>query len=238
MTNERKESWRIESALDKEVQDLRDRHSRANRDLQAAASRAISQGLESVQQIEYEFKITGIYGPLIELLDVDDNFIVPADVAGGNSLFDVVVDTDETASRIISIINKRKMPGRVTFLPLNRLHPKELKYPDDSNVIPLIRKLRFDPLFTPAVMQIFGRVLVCRSMQVASQYARSEGFDGITLDGDKVCVYHRTSKKLFLKNEWKKMERGEKSVCVWEWEREEELEREWKNQVGIDSIHS
>ncbi len=35
-------------------------------------------------------------------------------------------------------------------------------------------------------MQIFGRVLVCRSMQLASQYARSDGFDGITLDGDKV----------------------------------------------------
>eukprot|EP00048_Salpingoeca_helianthica_P020901 m.9177 g.9177 ORF g.9177 m.9177 type:complete len:1197 (+) comp5363_c0_seq1:148-3738(+) len=184
--NERKEAWRGESVLEKDLLDLRERLNRAFRDLSAATSRAISQGLESVHQLQNEHKMSGVYGPLIELIDVDDNFMVPADVAGGNSLFNIVVDTDATASRLFQLMNKRKMPGRVTFLPLNRLNPKELKYPDDTNVIPLISKLKFSDIFRPAVLQIFGRVLVCRNMQIASQYARGSGFDGITLDGDKV----------------------------------------------------
>jgi hypothetical protein len=39
-------------------------------------------------------------------IDVDDSFIVPADVAGGNNLFNVVVDTDATASRLLQLMNK------------------------------------------------------------------------------------------------------------------------------------
>ena len=46
------------------------------------------------------------------------------------SLFNIVVDTDETASRILSIMNKKKVGGRVTFMPLNKLHVEEVKYPD------------------------------------------------------------------------------------------------------------
>ena len=44
-------------------------------------------------------------------------------------LFHVVVDTDRTAAQILSIMNKQKMSGEVTFLPLNKLQPPSATYP-------------------------------------------------------------------------------------------------------------
>ena len=44
-------------------------------------------------------------------------------------LFQVIVDTDRTASHILSIMNKQKMGGEVTFLPLNKLQPPRPTYP-------------------------------------------------------------------------------------------------------------
>ena len=44
-------------------------------------------------------------------------------------LFHILVDSDKTAAQILSIMNKHKLPGEVTFMPLNRLLSKEQQYP-------------------------------------------------------------------------------------------------------------
>ena len=49
-------------------------------------------------------------------------------------LFHVIVDNDRTASQILSIMNKQKLPGEVTFLPLNKLNPPDVEYPNAKNV--------------------------------------------------------------------------------------------------------
>ena len=41
-------------------------------------------------------------------------------VAGGNSIFNVIVDNDDTAAKLMTLLEKRKL-GRVTFMPLNKL---------------------------------------------------------------------------------------------------------------------
>ena len=46
----------------------------------------------------------------------------------------MIVDTDRTASQILSIMNKQKLPGEVTFLPLNKLNPPNVEYPNAKNV--------------------------------------------------------------------------------------------------------
>ena len=45
-------------------------------------------------------------------------------------LFHVIVDSDKTAAQILSIMNKHKLPGEVTFMPLNKLLSKEQQYPN------------------------------------------------------------------------------------------------------------
>ena len=52
------------------------------------------------------------------------------------SLFNIVVDNDETASKIVDIMTKEKS-GRVTMIPLNRLKPKNIVYPNAKEAIPM-----------------------------------------------------------------------------------------------------
>ena len=50
----------------------------------------------------------------------------------------------------------------------------------------MVSKLEYNQIFKPAMETIFGKTLICRSLEIASQYARNEHMDCITLDGDQV----------------------------------------------------
>ena len=76
--------------------------------------------------------------------------------------------------------------GRVTFMPLNRLHPKAAPPVNAQDAIPLLSKITYDPLYTKAFQQVFGRTCVCRDLTLAAAYVKSHGINTITLDGDKV----------------------------------------------------
>ena len=80
----------------------------------------------------------------------------------------------------------KEKTGRVTFMPLNRLHPKNPPTPNAQDAIPLIDKLRFDPMHLKAFQQVFGKTCVCRDLTIAAAYVKSHGINTITLDGDKV----------------------------------------------------
>ena len=47
----------------------------------------------------------------------------------------------------------------------------------------MIQKLTFGETFAPAIKHVFGKTLICRSMEVATQIARTQNLDCITLDG-------------------------------------------------------
>ena len=47
----------------------------------------------------------------------------------------------------------------------------------------MVSKLEYNPIFKAAMETIFGKTLICRSLEIASQYARGEHMDCITLDG-------------------------------------------------------
>ena len=80
----------------------------------------------------------------------------------------------------------KEKTGRVTFMPLNRLKPKNPPAPNAQDAEPLIDKLRFDRTYEKAFQQVFGKTCVCRDLTIAAAYVKSHGINTITLDGDKV----------------------------------------------------
>ena len=44
----------------------------------------------------------------------------------------MIVDSDRTATDILKIMNRRKMPGSATFMPLNKMFTRETEYPTHS----------------------------------------------------------------------------------------------------------
>ena len=57
-----------------------------------------------------------------------------------------------------------------------------------QDALPMIEQLQYDPMFLPAISQIFGKTLICRDMDKAAQYSKSDNLDCITLEGNCVCA--------------------------------------------------
>ncbi|MGH0129271.1 UNVERIFIED_CONTAM: hypothetical protein FKN15_051374 [Acipenser sinensis] len=57
-----------------------------------------------------------------------------------------------------------------------------------KDAIPMISKLRYIPKFDKAFKHVFGKTLICRSMEVSTQLARAFTMDCITLEGDQRYV--------------------------------------------------
>ena len=67
-------------------------------------------------QIAQEHKIAGVHGPLIDLFEVPEQFVKCVEITAGNSLYNVVVDNDEIATRLIEQLNKNKLGRKTTLL--------------------------------------------------------------------------------------------------------------------------
>ena len=96
----------------------------------------------------------GVHGVLLELLSCKANLHTAVEVTGGNQLFQVVVENDTVATKIVDFLTRDKM-GRATFLPLNRVNPSDVNYPDHgSDAVPMLKLLKFNPMFAPAMKQV------------------------------------------------------------------------------------
>lgn len=143
-----------------------------------------SRGLAAVRRIKRQHNLDGVYGTLAELFHVEDSFKRAVEVTAGQSLFHYVVDNDETATKVIEVLQREKA-GRITFMPLNRMRPKHVNLPKSDDAMPMVEKMRFDPMYERAMQQVFGHTVVCPNLQIAGQYARTHGVNGVTMDGDR-----------------------------------------------------
>jgi structural maintenance of chromosome 3 (chondroitin sulfate proteoglycan 6) len=100
-------------------------------------------------------------------------------------LFHVVVDTEETATHLLNTMSKEKA-GRITFIPLNRVKPRTVEYPQKEDAVPLLSQLQFDERYQLAFQQVFGGVILCRTLEVASSYAKSFQLTVVTAEGNRV----------------------------------------------------
>ncbi|KAK2378214.1 Structural maintenance of chromosomes (SMC) family protein [Trifolium repens] len=199
--DKRKSLWSQENELAAEIDKGRAEVEKAEKSLDHAIPGDVRRGLSSVQKICKTHNISGVHGPIIELLNCDEKIFTAVEVSAGNSLFHVVVENDDKSTEIIKHLNRVKKDdksteiikhlnqhegGRVTFIPLNRVNVPCVTYPQSSDVIPLLNKLNFKPEYTPAFRQVFARTVICKNLDVASKVARTNGLDCITLEGDQV----------------------------------------------------
>jgi len=47
----------------------------------------------------------------------------------------------------------------------------------------MVDKLNYDPMFKPAMMHVFGKTLIAKDIDHASQFSKSENLDCVTLEG-------------------------------------------------------
>ena len=70
----------------------------------------------------------------------------------------MVVESDDISTRIIRYLTSEK-GGRVTFMPLNRIRAPNVHYPTGPDVVPLLKKLKYNAQFGPAFAQVSEKSL-------------------------------------------------------------------------------
>jgi len=219
LSNKRKDLWRQEHVLEAAIQTTKEDLKKAENNLRYSMSKAVADGIESVKRVVQEKNIKGVYGPLIENFTCGERFFTAIDVVGGGKLFNIIVDNDKTGSTVLSHINRMKLRGEVTFMPLNRLNFTDVKYPTSPDVLPMISKVEYDDIFKPAMQLAFGKTLIGRSQDICSQFSKSHDLDAVTLDGEKFSRRgtleggfnaENQSRLGFQKKIWEKQEKLEK----------------------------
>lgn len=186
LIDRRKELWREEAKIDNKIANAETQLNAAERILSNVMDYNTSKGLETMRRLKQQpnNKLEGVYGTVAELIDVPDNYKTAAEVTAQNTLFHIVCDNDSTATRLVDLLNKER-GGRLTCMPLNRLRSKPAQLPQATDAQPLIKKLTYDPMYERAVQHVFGKTIVCPTLDIAAGYARTHGVSALTPDGDK-----------------------------------------------------
>lgn len=186
----RQDLWRQESEISGKLKELQDGMGKLEANKRSVIGSSIYHALKFIAKASREnprdFGPDRVYGPLLDLIEVDSRYSTAADVTAGGTLTHVVVNDDETAARLVKLLRENRA-GRITFIPLNRIRPDSRPPPPSSNdSVPLLSKVNCDPRFSPVVKHVFGRTLVAKTIQIASDLAQQHNVDCITLDGDQV----------------------------------------------------
>ncbi|KAI1337754.1 condensin complex component SMC3 [Xylariaceae sp. FL0016] len=183
LSEERKLLRREDDKLDTIISNARGERDASERDLSRTMDRDTSRGLATIRRLKAEHDLPGAYGTLAELLEVSEAYRLPVEQVAGASLFHYIVDNDQTATFLVNSL-QRQHGGRITFMPLSRLKPRNANLPKANDAVPLVSKIQYDPRFDKAFQQVFGNTIICPNLTIAGQYARSHGVHGVTPDGD------------------------------------------------------
>ncbi|GCC21128.1 hypothetical protein chiPu_0019595, partial [Chiloscyllium punctatum] len=194
LQSERNYLWREENAEQQALAAKREELEKKQQLLRGATGKAILNGIDSINKVLEHFGrkginthvINGYHGIVMNNFECDPAFYTCVEVTAGNRLFYHIVESDEVSTKILMEFNKQNFPGEVTFLPLNKLDVRDTAYPETNDAIPMISKLRYIQRFDKAYKHVFGKTLICRSMEVSTQLARAFNMDCITLEGDQV----------------------------------------------------
>lgn len=188
--DDRKELWRSEQRLQTLCETLENDMKIAERNVGETMNRSLANGIRSIKEISDKLKLSesSVFGTLGELIKVSEKYKTCAEVVGGNSLFHIVVDTEETASLLMQELYNLK-GGRVTFIPLNRIYEDpNISFPTNdqsSSFTPLMKKIKYDPKFEKAVKHVFGKTIVVKDLASGLKIAKKHKLNAITLDGDR-----------------------------------------------------
>jgi chromosome segregation protein len=142
--------------------------------------------IESVLKFVKDNKVPGVYGTLGSLAKTSTDHAIALEVAGGNRLDFIVVDTEETATKCIDYL-KSSQAGRATFIPLSSIKAKSLRFKESSKGVVgnAIDLLTFDEKYRLAFEFVFGRTLIVKDLEVARNLD-APGLRKITIEGDVV----------------------------------------------------
>lgn len=138
-------------------------------------------------------RLKGIEGAVGELIDCEARYIPALSAAIGGAAENIVVQDETAAKEAIQLLKETKS-GRVTFLPLSLLRPREM----NPRVLALAREMKgvrpmIDVVSYPAhldicVKYLLGRVVLADTMDIALSFMKASGWATrvVTMTGESL----------------------------------------------------
>ena len=169
-----------------------------------------------VKQVLNNHNLKGMYNILGNLIEVENVYSLAISTALGASSSNIVVDNSECAKTAIKYLNDEKI-GRVTFLPLDTLKPKEIDIDTKNtlnNEIGFIgiasNLIKYNSLYSNIVSNILGNVIVVDNIDNANRISKiiNHRYKIVTLNGEVLHVggsitggFNKTSNIITIKYE-------------------------------------
>ena len=150
-----------------------------------------SRAVKRIMQQADSGRMTGIHGPVSELITVPPKFITAIETALGAAASHIVVDTPQDGKRAIEYL-KRTDGGRATFLPLDTIRPMSLKE-SGLETCPGVcgtadQLVESSAAYRAIVQNLLARTVVAEDMDAALSIAKKyhNRFRIVTLDGQTI----------------------------------------------------
>lgn len=147
------------------------------------------QGYQHSVRFLMKQSIDGVFGVVADIINVESGLEVAIETALGASIQNVVVDREERAKEAIELLKKNKA-GRGTFLPLNRIKPKEVNR-RNIDVVGVLgygdELVSCDEKYRDVVKFLLGTTIVVENIDTAIHISKREkGFKFVTKSGDVI----------------------------------------------------
>lgn len=126
-------------------------------------------------------------GTLGDLITIDKRYHKAADAILQAAYNNIIVEDEYQAKDLINFLREKKI-GRLTFLPISKIHPKNLSYIDDEKVINhLNRLIETDAKYRDIVDNLTQKTLVVVNMDDAIEVSNKyKAYRIVSLEGDLI----------------------------------------------------
>ncbi len=126
-----------------------------------------------------------VIGTLGDLISVDKKYEKSVDAIMSSAFQNIIVRNENDGKELINFLKVNKI-GRLTFLPLNKIKPRNLNYVNDNLVLGHLNQfINSDEKYRDIIDYFAQKTLVTENMDDAiSVSSRYKNFRIVTLDGD------------------------------------------------------
>lgn len=146
-------------------------------------------GVRQIVKAEKEGKLRGILGPVSKLIRVPEDLTLAIETALGNALQNIVTERESDAKAAIRYLKDNKL-GRVTFLPLDGLEPREFTEKNldtHKGYLGIAADLvDCDEKLHPVMLSLLGRIVVVETLDDGLKMANAcrHRFQIVTREGE------------------------------------------------------
>ncbi len=173
--------------LEKEERNLRERLDKLYADyIKEEAKIKAYKEIEINDNIKEILKLDGVIDIVGNLGRTKEEYKKAIEVAGGQRLNYIVVNTAENAVRAIKYLKENNL-GRATFLPLDRIEGRRSEKILEKGVIGrAIDLVDFDERYRKVFEYVFGNTVIVDNIDTAKELSKKYKVRFVTLDGDVV----------------------------------------------------